>query len=186
MVRSVFVSPGVFYCYQERMCPRAGITALAEFPASGVTKVYGLVPWVFFLVVNHPDHSKYPMAHYCGWQRFHLSLPHLLQHGSTLCSEQLRVPRPDRANTRAKHLGSASCLAALPSHHMLIFASSSVTFQLLIHHYHVADPLRGLPLGLRPALLHRRGGRLRSHDGPGRPAERGLEGAGRQGRAIPA
>lgn len=64
-----------------------GVYSCHYIPASGIMKVYGLVPWVFFLVVNHADHSKYPMAHYCGWQRFHPSLPHLLQHVSQLCAQ---------------------------------------------------------------------------------------------------
>lgn len=67
------------------------------------------------------------------------------------------------------------------SHLGLVF----ISFQILLHHYHVTDPLCRLPLGLHPALLPQRGRRLRSPAGPGHPAERGFKGAGIQDRTSP-
>lgn len=92
----------------------------------------------------------------------------------------LRRPQPGRA----EHRGSGNRTPLSP-HAFLIFALSSFACQILLHHYHITNPLRCLPLSLRPALLHRCGRRLRGPDGPSCPAERGLEGAGSQGRTTP-
>lgn len=159
------------------LCPNAGITSLTESClVVELGRSLGPVHGFYCLQLMHPSHSQYPWP-VTVW-RLHPSPPYL--HGPTLRSRALRGPRPGST----EHWGSGNSTPLSP-HASLIFASSSFAFQILLHHYHVTDPLRCLPLGLHPALLHQHGGRLRGPDGPGCPAERGLEGTGSQGRTTP-